>query len=896
MSLSQMDFDEYCQQHNLSPAAKEVITQVRSSPPSRTPQGRAGNVTVRYPSRKMGATIWAESHRVEFAGIIEYEFDPGVLEFYDQPSPIPLHYESANGRSVTAQHTPDFFVLDESGAGWDEWKTEERLIELSKSQPNRYKKIDGRWRCPPGEAFAAQYGLRYRIRSSAEINWALHENSTFFSDFLRPDAPPVSTEVEEQILHLIKEYPGITLAELLRELSAPATSDDIYKLIAENKIFLDLRTARVSDRTHAHLFQDRATAKAFAHLLTATPSDFINTRDFPIEVGSLIDWDGIKWEIINVAENSLSLLSLERKNLIELNITSLTQLLTNGKIRGIQSPAAPLQHEQAREIFVGANEAAHQTALKRLRVVQDYLTKRRTSVSSTERGWIRQYTMAEEKYGQGYLGLLPAVYKRGNRTPRLDSEIKKHLQQYIDANYFVKKRPRRAVIYEMYKADCAQKQMQPVSRVTFDLYIKSSRPRKEQVEAREGPRAARQVEEWYWELEQTTPRHGTRPWEIVHIDHTQLDLELVHSETYKNIGRPWLTLLIDAHTRRILSFFLTFEEPSYISCMMVLRRCVERHGRLPSTLVIDNAKEFHSFSFERFAAQYEITLKYRPWAHPRYGNVCERIFGTTNLSFIHNLVGNTQMMTRVRQVTKSVNPKNNAVWSLPEFYPYVTIWCHEIYDQAQHSSLGESPAEAYTRTSTLTGLRNHRAVPYDDVFLSSTLPAVVGRTRIVNQVSGIQVDNIQYWNPVFGDNTLHRKSVEVNEDRDDIGHVFALVRGTWVECLSNHHALLKGHSKKELSLVTTEQKAKLSEEGRAQRKTDSLARAKFLNEVVQKERQLQQQKQNELQKALTGSISEEVKADAPLTGEPVSSTNDQTTNASELPILDVYVLNLGKGQ
>ena len=62
--------------------------------------------------------------------------------------------------------------------------------------------------------------------------------------------------------------------------------------------------------------------------------------------------------------------------------------------------------------------------------------------------------------------------------------------------------------------------------------------------------------------------------EICHIDHTQLDIELVCSRTGRTLGRPWATLLIDATSRRILAIYLTFDEPSYRSCMMVLRICL----------------------------------------------------------------------------------------------------------------------------------------------------------------------------------------------------------------------------------------------------------------------------------------------------------------------------------
>jgi putative transposase len=81
-----------CQHLGLSAEARAVIETIRASPPARRVRGAVGNVAVRYPSRTMGVTIQAESHRNELAGLFEYEHDPQVLEFYGQPPSITLTY------------------------------------------------------------------------------------------------------------------------------------------------------------------------------------------------------------------------------------------------------------------------------------------------------------------------------------------------------------------------------------------------------------------------------------------------------------------------------------------------------------------------------------------------------------------------------------------------------------------------------------------------------------------------------------------------------------------------------------------------------------------------------------------------------------------------------------
>ena len=90
-------------------------------------------------------------------------------------------------------------------------------------------------------------------------------------------------------------------------------------------------------------------------------------------------------------------------------------------------------------------------------------------------------------------------------------------------------------------------------------------------------------------------------------------------------------------------------------------------------LVVDGGKEFRSQYFEALVNTYSCHKKYRPWAKPRYGAVIERLFGTTNTKFVFNLQGNTQASKTARQMTKAVNPKNQALWQLPDLYSFLFL-------------------------------------------------------------------------------------------------------------------------------------------------------------------------------------------------------------------------------
>ncbi|MCC2463896.1 Tn7 transposase TnsA N-terminal domain-containing protein, partial [Bacillus mobilis] len=135
--LQEAEFIKWCKENGLSVPAQDLINKIRTSPPSRKVQSGRGNVSGFYPSRKMGMTIQFESHKVELNAIYKMEYDSSILEYYDQPNTVFLEYMSKNNRKVSVNSTPDFFVIRENEAGWEEWKTEEELLKLSQQSPNR---------------------------------------------------------------------------------------------------------------------------------------------------------------------------------------------------------------------------------------------------------------------------------------------------------------------------------------------------------------------------------------------------------------------------------------------------------------------------------------------------------------------------------------------------------------------------------------------------------------------------------------------------------------------------------------------------------------------------------------------------------------------------------------
>src|SRR5215469_2744266 len=132
--LTSEEFSIWCQRNEIGPETEAVIQRIRTSPPTRRVRGRASNVSGRYPSVKMGCSIQFES-QVEFLAIYGMEREEDVLEYYDQPTRIQLHYRSLRGHKTSPWHTPDFLVIRRNGAGFEEWKPKNALEGLTESMP-----------------------------------------------------------------------------------------------------------------------------------------------------------------------------------------------------------------------------------------------------------------------------------------------------------------------------------------------------------------------------------------------------------------------------------------------------------------------------------------------------------------------------------------------------------------------------------------------------------------------------------------------------------------------------------------------------------------------------------------------------------------------------------------
>jgi transposase InsO family protein len=770
----------------------------------------------------MSVTIQFESHRVELPVIFELEYDNAVLEYYDQAPAIKLDYRSADGKRLGVLHTADFFVIREDSAGWEECKTDDELKRLSERNPNRYRREGQEWTCPPGKQYAQAFGLYYRVRSSAEINWVFQRNIQFLEDYLR-DTPQVPSLHRQRALAHVAAQPGCSLDHLFRSTDGQLTRDEIYTLIATGDIYVDLFCATLPEPGKVTVWPEKPAQPGDAPAVDSSKA---------LRTGAMLDWDGRPWTIINAGISAMVLRAADG-TMLEIPPDVFNEAVRQSRIRVVGEPNRSDPVEIQRRLLL-ASEADLEQATHRFHIVSRALhgEPQDTVPARTLRRWVAAYRAGEEQNDNGYMGLLPKP-NHGNPTSKLPEKARSLMAKFIDTDYESLKQKTMYTAWAALKLACDREQIPAPSLKTFSDAV-HQRSGAEQTQKRQGSRAAYQVQPFFWELEQRTPRHGDRPFEIGHIDHTQADVWVVCSQTGRLLGRPWLSLLTDAYSRRILALHLTFDPPSYRSAMMIVRECVRRHSRLPQILVLDGGKEFNSVYFETLLARCEVTKKTRPPAKARFGSTCERLFGTANKQFLHNLTGNTQATRNHRQMTKSVDPKNHAAWTINDLHQMLTEYAYEVYETVDHPALGQSPREAFESAIAETGKRTHRNITYDRDFLIFTLPTTRKGTAKVTAGRGMKLNHLYYWSEHFRNPVWEAKQVPVRYDPFDIGTAFAFVDRQWVECHSEHYVSLHGHSEREVQMASEElRKRRQNHSGQFAVTAKKLA--EFLESVEQEE-------------------------------------------------------------
>lgn len=306
------------------------------------------------------------------------------------------------------------------------------------------------------------------------------------------------------------------------------------------------------------------------------------------------------------------------------------------------------------------------------------------------------------------------------------------------------------------------------------------------------------------QVQQESYTRATVPLEVAEIDHTILDVMVIDDETGQVLGRPTLTMCLDHSTRYPLGYYLGFLRPGYQSVMECLYHTIlpkqnvrERFGTendwiafgVPSTLVVDNGREFLSRALEDACDQLGILLEISPVGTPQKKGRVERLFRTINTKLVHKLDGTTFSNSQERGDYASQEMATLTLGALHELLHIVII---DIYAQTYHKGLKTSPAKAWEEH-----IEQGR-------FFPELGPAPAQLAQILSipyqrklQHYGFDLHGVRYWSQELeqlrvrlladkGDPTI-----TVRQNPADIGQVFIHdpYRKTYITAHSNNRAL-----------------------------------------------------------------------------------------------------------
>lgn len=399
--------------------------------------------------------------------------------------------------------------------------------------------------------------------------------------------------------------------------------------------------------------------------------------------------------------------------------------------------------------------------------------------------WLKRYVPA----GNDIRSIVDRHCRCGNHDTRLPAKLVEILTEAIDTVYLTEEKKTVRDTLDHAIAEVSRENVLrvesyrlPLPRLRQLKRMIAAIPAYDRYAARHGKRAA----DIYFRSVKKAP--GTSlPLERVEIDHTRLDVFVVDEETMLPLGRPWLTLCIDVHTRSVLGFDLSFDPPSHLTVARCLRHAMLPKGSLKEkcpavkgtwdmhgimdTLVCDNGAEFHGDSLELACLTLGISLQYCPRKQPWFKGSVERALGSINRGVAHGVPGTTFSDFLEKG---DYDAAKNATMTLSTLREILHVWIVDYYHQRPHKTLGDTPAHAW-RLETV-GL--DIPVPADPDELKAVLGAVATR-QLTHK--GIEINSLFYNSPevqLVCRRLGMNQEVTVRYQADNLGEIHILVPDT----------------------------------------------------------------------------------------------------------------------
>jgi putative transposase len=245
-------------------------------------------------------------------------------------------------------------------------------------------------------------------------------------------------------------------------------------------------------------------------------------------------------------------------------------------------------------------------------------------------------------------------------------------------------------------------------------------------------------------------RRAERPNDVWQADHTELDMLIVDADGTP--ARPWLTLILDDHSRAVAGYTVFLGAPSALNLSLALRQAIWQktdprwplHG-LPDVLHVDHGSDFTSHHIAQVAADLHMQLIYSGVARPQGRGKVERLFGTINSELLPELPGHLV----------HGKPASAPRLTLAALDAAIAAWIVGTYHRRVHRETKATPHDAWIADGWLP--RSPESLEALDMLLVS-----VATARVVHR-DGIRFQGLRYLDPAL----LSRVREHVGERRPE---------------------------------------------------------------------------------------------------------------------------------
>jgi putative transposase len=789
--LSDSDLERLFAERMTPEAGRTLIRKARALGPARDIQRNNDTVRTRYISRKMGGlAVLAESRTVELPAIVLKEKSATTLEYWAQPFTVDMSVTGPNGGRTRVQHTPDILDINTKEFALEEWREERRLLKDALERPHLFHKSeDGVWHYLPAEEHFARLGLTHRLHSADELPRIFVANLHFLEDYSKEDVPAVPMEEERRLTKLLSANGAVPYLALLNTHNFSA--DHIFQLVLKGIGYVDFTTQRLGLEFFdaMRIFRDEHVCRA-DQLLSAPLERALPKSAMAIHVGTKLTYDGKELEVILPGTSEL-LVKNDAGEHSRLPM-SLVRELFKGDLVAADVKTNKFNHTtDPSEIIV--NSKRLEQALARQCAISDPAssTASRRSISR----WKRRTAGTDSP--QESLPLLISKYP-GNRTPRVCAEVIDAALRAVKEHHNTPGKGKSSIsaAYNYHVNLCEELGLQPMGKSSFYEWIKTH----EDVRAREGRRAHYQKSPIPLTFDYEHPVHGVLPHEILYIDHTIANI-IARGMIMDNLGKPTLTIGVDGATAKTNAMYMSFDPPSVTSVLMLLRDYVRRHGRLPTTIVLDNGAEFHCAALLMFCSMFNIHIRWRRRSKPRDSSMVERMLGVTEQEVLSSMDGNSICLKDPRNVSSSVLPEKFISWTLTAIYGAIEYFLFEHHPTRIHPRFGISPREYEERLNHTCGARSFILVRYDATFKLLTSPHPKSSpTRKIDRRKGVFVDGMFYWNDCFA-GVKPNERVEVRREMWCARMIYFCFRNNWMVAQARDGKRLEGRFVHEVEIA-----------------------------------------------------------------------------------------------